>query len=136
LLAERLAELIPCRTGEITVFGGPRPVGVIRERLPHLRTIPRARLKTCLKRYIAVGWTGYVPSECSNGMLFVQANVAPWLWGWPNRLIKRMDRAGSRPTESISSVPPSGDHVRSSILPPGAQRFTEVMPLVQPEGPA
>ena len=96
LLAGRLAELIPNRTGEITVFGGPRPVGVIRERLPQLRTITRARLKTCLKRYIAVGWTGYVPRECGNTMLFVPANVAPWLWGWPNRLIRRMDRVGTR----------------------------------------
>jgi glycerophosphoryl diester phosphodiesterase len=29
-------------------------------------------------------------------VLLVPANVAPWLWGWPNRLIQRMDRVGTR----------------------------------------
>ena len=56
----------------------------------------RPRLESCLKRYLAFGWTGYVPSECSRGVLLVPANVAPWLWGWPNRLIQRMDRVGTR----------------------------------------
>ena len=23
-------------------------------------------------------------------------NVAPWLWGWPNRFLDRMENAGSR----------------------------------------
>lgn len=96
LLAERLATLTADRKGEIVVFGGPRPVGVIRERLPHIRTVTRPRLKRCLTRYIAVGWTGHVPSDCRHSVLFVPANVAPWLWGWPDRLLQRMDRAGTR----------------------------------------
>lgn len=96
LLAERLAELSANRRAEIMVFGGPLPVGVIRERLPHVWTITRPRLKRCLTRYIAVGWTGVVPSECRRSMLLVPVNVAPWLWGWPNRLLHRMDRVGTR----------------------------------------
>jgi hypothetical protein len=96
LLAERLTELTANREGEITVFGGPRPVGLVRERLPHIRTITRPRLKRCLTRYLAVGWSGYVPSDCRQSVLFVPANVAPWLWGWPNRLLRRMDRVGTR----------------------------------------
>jgi len=95
-LADKLAELTAERTGEIMVVGGGRPVGVIRDRLPNVRTMTRPRLKSCLKRYLAFGWTGYVPSGCSRGVLLVPANVAPWLWGWPNRLIQRMDRVGTR----------------------------------------
>jgi len=60
LLAERLAVLAADREGRIMVFGGPRAVGVIQKRLPHIRTNTRPRLKRCLKRYIAVGWTGHV----------------------------------------------------------------------------
>ena len=96
LLAERLAALNENREGEIMVVGGPRPVGVIRERLPHVRTMTRPRLKKCLKRYMALGWTGHVPSDCERSVLLVPANVAPWLWGWPNRFLQRMDRAGTR----------------------------------------
>ncbi len=96
LLAERLAELTAGREGEIAVTGGPRAVGIIRERLPLIRTITRPQLKSCLKRYIAVGWTGRVPAACRRLVLTVPANVAPWLWGWPDRLLQRMDRAGTR----------------------------------------
>jgi len=96
LLAERLAGWIGDRTGEITVIGGTRPVEAVRSRLPGVRTITRPRLKRCLKRYLALGWTGYVPSECEGSVLLVPANVAPWLWGWPDRLLRRMDRVGTR----------------------------------------
>ena len=96
LLAARIAELTAKRKSEIAVVGGARPVGVIRERLPHVRTMTRARLKRCLTRYLAVGWTGHVPSDCRRSVLFVPVNVAPWLWGWPNRLLQRMDRVGTR----------------------------------------
>ncbi len=96
LLAERLEELAADREGEILAHGGPKPVGVIRERLPHIRTITRPQLKRCLKRYIAVGWTGQVPAACGRSLLTVPANVAPWLWGWPDRLLRRIDRVGTR----------------------------------------
>ena len=95
MLAERLAKLTANREGNIAVIGGARPVGVIRERLPHVRTMTRPRLRRCLTRYMAVGWTGYVPSDCRRGELLVPANVAPWLWGWPDRLLQRMERAGT-----------------------------------------
>ena len=96
LLADRLAELSPDRADRIVVFGGSLPVGVIRDRLPRIRTTARPVMKRCLKRYLALGWTGYVPAECKRSVLFVPANVAPWLWGWPDRLMKRMDRVGTR----------------------------------------
>jgi len=84
LLAGRLEALSAKREGEIMVTGGQRPVDEIRKRLPQIRTITRPRLKRCLKRYIGIGWTGYVPSECRRSVLLVPANVAPWLRGWPN----------------------------------------------------
>jgi len=96
LLAERLGLLNAERRAAITAYGGPRAIAEVRERLPRLRTITRPRLKRCLKRYIALGWSGHVPSECAHALLTVPANVAPWLWGWPNRFLQRMDRVGAR----------------------------------------
>ena len=64
--------------------------------LPQLRTMSRRRLKRCLTRYFASGWSGYVPSDCRRTVLFVPANVAPWLWGWPHRFVRRMDAVGTQ----------------------------------------
>jgi glycerophosphoryl diester phosphodiesterase len=55
----------------------------------------RASLTQCLLRYIAIGWSGYVPTACHHSLVLVPNNVAPWLWNWPNGLLKRMARAGS-----------------------------------------
>lgn len=96
LLADRLAELTAQRSGEVAVYGASQPVEVVRERLPQLRTMTRPRLKRCLTRYLAIGWTGYVPQDCRQGFVFVPANAARWFWGWPNRMLRRMDRVGSR----------------------------------------
>lgn len=92
LLAERLAALPPEQTDEIMVYGGPLAVAQVEQALPGIRTITRPRLKSCLLRYFALGWSGYVPEACRRAMLTVPANVAPWLWGWPNRFLQRIAR--------------------------------------------
>jgi len=96
LLAEQLAALGARHKGEIMVYGGARPVSAVRDRLPHIRTISRPRLKRCLVRYLALGWSGYVPSDCARSMLTVPVNFARWLWGWPNRFLQRMDKVDTR----------------------------------------
>jgi glycerophosphoryl diester phosphodiesterase len=96
LLADRLADLPPERREQIMVYGGGRAVRVIRERLPRIQTIWAARLRQCLFRYAALGWTGSVPSACQRSLVMVPANYAPWLWGWPNRFLQRMEAVGSR----------------------------------------
>jgi glycerophosphoryl diester phosphodiesterase len=95
LLAERLAALPRERQEAIMVFGGTESVAPIRERLPHIRTTTRPQLKRCLIRYMLVGWTGFVPGDAENTVLTIPANIAPWLWGWPNRFLQRMAKANS-----------------------------------------
>jgi len=96
MLAERLAALPPERQARLAVTGGPLPVATVRERVPHVRTISRPQLKRCALRYMAIGWTGYVPEDCRRSLLTLPANVAPWMWGWPDRLLRRMDAVGTR----------------------------------------
>ena len=92
LLANRLAALSPERQAQMMVYGGAQPVSLIRERLSGIRTLWPRRLKQCLMRYIAFGWTGWIPEVCDLNMLLIPANIAPWLWGWPNRFLQRMDK--------------------------------------------
>lgn len=67
----------------------------IRARLPEIRVLSRPWLKRCLLRYIGLGWSGYVPRDCRDTLVVVPANARRWMWGWPNRFLRRMDRAGT-----------------------------------------
>ncbi len=95
LLAEFLARLPDTRLEKIMAYGGAQPIAVLRQRLPDLRVMSRTTMAQCLIRYIALGWSGHVPASCERNPLFVPVNVAPWLWGWPHRFIKRMASVGT-----------------------------------------
>ena len=94
-LATRLASLPAGRRAQILVYGGPPAVEVVRRRFPEMVTITRPRLKRCLLRYLATGWSGRVPAACANGMITVPANAARLMWGWPHRFVRRMESVGS-----------------------------------------
>ncbi|YBV94247.1 glycerophosphodiester phosphodiesterase (plasmid) [Phyllobacteriaceae bacterium JZ32] len=83
------------RRAQLMAYGGDEPIATLRNQLPEVRTLSRESLKACLIRYIAYGWTGIVPQTCHNMAVLVPINVAPWLWGWPNRFLNRMEAAGS-----------------------------------------
>ena len=79
----------------IMVYGGDEPIEMVRQLAPGLRTISRATIKSCLLRYIGFGWTGAMPAACNSAIVLVPINVAPWLWGWPDRFLNRMNAANS-----------------------------------------
>ncbi|NJO22975.1 MAG: glycerophosphodiester phosphodiesterase, partial [Sphingomonadales bacterium] len=95
LLARRLGALDAGKLGRLSVYGGERPVDVVRERLPQIATMHGRRLKQCLVRYLALGWTGYVPTACRRTIALVPINYAHWLWGWPDRFLERMGGVSS-----------------------------------------
>lgn len=92
-LAARLARLSVGERRRILIFsGGPRPAAVIRTRLPDMRVLDAATLKSCLLGYAALGWAGYVPASCHHSVILVPANYTWLLPGWPNRFLERMDK--------------------------------------------
>ncbi|MDF0520327.1 glycerophosphodiester phosphodiesterase family protein [Bradyrhizobium yuanmingense] len=94
-LAGVLTTLSAGRRSTIMVYGGDEPIDVIRRLAPDVRTISRKSIKSCLARYIGFGWTGLVPEACRNAIVLVPINVAPWLWGWPDRFLARMNAVNS-----------------------------------------
>ena len=98
-LAAWLSQLSPEQRRLLMVYGGARPISVIHARVADMRTMaPRggaASLVSCLWRYAALGWSGYVPEPCRRSIIIVPVNYAPWLWGWPARFLSRMNDAGS-----------------------------------------
>jgi glycerophosphoryl diester phosphodiesterase len=76
-------------------YGGDAPTLLAKGHLPELNVWTRGGLTRCLLQYIAYGWAGIVPPSCRDTQIMIPINVAPWLWGWPNRFQQRMARAGS-----------------------------------------
>jgi glycerophosphoryl diester phosphodiesterase len=93
-LADRLAQLPRERLAALMVYGGDRPVTRVAERIA-VRTMTGRGLKSCLKTYLGLGWSGHVPTACRNSVVLVPVNYAHWLWGWPDRFLDRMRRAGT-----------------------------------------
>ena len=94
-LATALNALPAERRRTIMVYGDDEPIDIIRRLTPEVRTISHAAIRSCLIRYISYGWTGFIPAACRDAMVLVPVNVAPWLWGWPDRFLARMDGANS-----------------------------------------
>jgi glycerophosphoryl diester phosphodiesterase len=96
---EKLATVLNALPAErrrtIMVYGGDEPIDMIRRLTPEVRTISRAAIRSCLIGYIGYGWTGLVPAACRNAMVLVPINIAPFLWGWPDRFLARMEGANS-----------------------------------------
>lgn len=120
LLADVLARLPDERLERIMVYGGDLPIREVSQRLPRLRTMSRETLKSCILRYALTGWAGYVPAACRNTLLLLPTNVAPWLWGWPHVLQRRLGRYGTR----IYAVGPySGEAFSAGINTPDELRM-------------
>jgi glycerophosphoryl diester phosphodiesterase len=95
-LARYLSALPETRLKQLAVYGGDQPIEALREELPQVRVMSVATMKSCLLPYIAVGWTGYVPEACANTQLHIPEKIAPWLWGWPDKFLNRMDARNTR----------------------------------------
>ncbi|APG90457.1 glycerophosphodiester phosphodiesterase family protein [Sinorhizobium americanum] len=94
------------------VYGGRAPTQETLRLVGGLRGYDRQSTMACLGRYAAYGWTGILPEACSDTLIVVPANYAPFLWGWPNRFAARMQAAGS---EIILLGPHRGGDFTSGI---------------------
>jgi glycerophosphoryl diester phosphodiesterase len=76
-------------------YGSHNPTARMLARMPAARGYTRASLKACGLRYLALGWTGYVPSACRHTLLVLPSNFAAFAWGWPHRLTARLRAVGT-----------------------------------------
>ncbi|WP_274628383.1 glycerophosphodiester phosphodiesterase family protein [Arvimicrobium flavum] len=95
MLAAVAAENLGWQEAVWGVYGGDAPTARAASLIPGARSWTRRGLVHCMTRYMALGWTGYVPEACRDTMVMVPVNIAPWLWGWPNLFQQRMRGAGS-----------------------------------------
>ena len=80
-------------------YGGREagPVERMRELMPKNWVFStKDGVKSCSRDYVLYGWTGIIPKSCHNGTLAIPVNYQFLFWGWPNRLIARMESVGAR----------------------------------------
>jgi glycerophosphoryl diester phosphodiesterase len=92
-LAAHLKTLAPAQRALLAVYGHSAPVEEVRRQLPDTYIGASGALKDCLLGYIATGWFGRVPETCRGRLVLIPVNIAPWLWGWPDRFMARMKSA-------------------------------------------
>ncbi len=74
----------------------PDPLDILKTARPDKIYVSRKATKSCLKSYLFLGWSGYVPKDCHNIYVYVPANLRRLAWGWPHRFEKRLNAVGSR----------------------------------------
>jgi glycerophosphoryl diester phosphodiesterase len=77
-------------------YGDAGPIERIRTHFPQAWTTIKDRAKDCTRDYLIFGWTSIVLESCRRGTIFVPLNYQWAFWGWPNRLIQRMNGVGAR----------------------------------------
>ncbi len=107
-LVARLQENLSWQTNVWSLYGGRKPVAVVNEALPNIQTFTARSVKNCLKKYLSLGWSGYMPEACRGATIYIPVNYARILWGWPNRLVARVEYHGG-------TVVLIGPHKRSNV---------------------
>ncbi len=94
-LADWLQTNDPDLSQTFAIYGHPPPTQAALASSPDLQGFDKTSVKACLIQYLAVGWSGHVPTACRSTIIAVPDRFAPFLWGWPARFQKRMDRVGT-----------------------------------------
>ncbi|WP_456273545.1 glycerophosphodiester phosphodiesterase family protein [Bacillus sp. AK031] len=95
-LAETLSKLPESQRSLITVYGGDAPVTAFKAELPEMKVMSKESLKSCLFSYLGLGWSGKVPSSCTNTQLHIPEKYVSLLWGWPDKFLNRMESVDTR----------------------------------------
>ncbi|KAA5805238.1 glycerophosphodiester phosphodiesterase [Alkalicaulis satelles] len=93
--ADRLHAWLEAHPGanpdRLMVIAGPRAAERLNALRPDMTAFSKQQVMTCMRRYMLLGWSGYVPRACHDGFAGAPVNMTWMLWGWPNRFIARME---------------------------------------------
>ncbi|WP_108818260.1 glycerophosphodiester phosphodiesterase family protein [Pseudovibrio sp. Alg231-02] len=102
LLQEKLDKHPEWKAQVWGVYGASVPTWSIADSAEEIVGFDKRQTKACLKAYIALGWSGYVPQECRGTVIGVPSNYTWAIWGWPHKFQQRLKEYGS---EVIASGP-------------------------------
>ena len=109
----------PVEAGD-AFYGHSGPINRIREIYPDVWAWNQQNAKACSQDYVTYGWSGYVPESCRGETMLVPLNYQWAFWGWPNRLIARMEAYGGR----VIVIGPIGENLPRGLTLP--EQLTEI----------
>ena len=95
-------------------YGHVDPINRIRELYPDAWAWSPQEARECSEDYVLYGWSGYLPESCRGKTLLVPLNYQWAFWGWPNRLIARMEAHGGR----VLMIGPVGNNLPRGLTLP------------------
>jgi glycerophosphoryl diester phosphodiesterase len=96
LLAKMLEENPNWRDNIWAVYGGIAPTQRALDLIEGLKGYSNTSTKDCLIKYLALGWSGYMPKSCKNTIVSIPINMTNLVWGWPNRFQQRIKNVESK----------------------------------------
>lgn len=122
LVAAKLAEIgRDPEAKDDAFYGSATVIARIRELYPDVWAWSPSEARECAEDYVAIGWTGYLPQSCRGRTMVIPLNSQYLFWGWPNRLIARMEAHGGRII--VTGPYESGTPNTGLILP---EQFTQI----------
>lgn len=94
-LERSLARRSPSDRKRLVVSGADHGIVKLRRRFSELRVVSRPMALRCVRDYMLLGWSGYVPTACRNSVAGTYHDTGWMMWGFPNIWIGRMHAAGT-----------------------------------------
>lgn len=124
----------------IMVYGHEIPVNAFRAAAnSDFIAFSKKQVGDCLKSYVALGWSGHIPTTCKNTLILVPHSHTRLIWGWRRDFSVRMARVGSRvflvgpvPENSQSSLSGLNDPNLLQNLPNGVGVWTDAVETIAP----
>lgn len=95
MLAAKLRQLPGERLMLLVVYGGGKAMDRFHADLPQVPALGTDGIRSCLGKYVLLGWLGVIPDECRDTLFTVPVNYASLIWGYPNLLAQRLKANGT-----------------------------------------
>ena len=77
-------------------YGPASALAPIRAAFPESWGFDPDKARECTADYRRIGWSGYLPQSCRGATMLIALDEQATLWGWPDRLIARMEAHDGR----------------------------------------
>lgn len=91
LLSEFISELPSKYTDLLYFYGDDNPIEYIEAHNPGYKVFSKKMMIASILKYTLIGWTGIIPESLENKILLLPADYAPFIWGFPQKFIDRME---------------------------------------------
>jgi glycerophosphoryl diester phosphodiesterase len=122
------------------VYGHEIPVQTFRDAAgAGFVAFSKKQVGDCLKTYVALGATGFIPKACKNTLILVPHSHTHLIWGWRSDFAARMAKVGSPvfitgpiPKDSKSSLSGLNDPNLLAGLPASVGVWTDAIERIAP----